>query len=112
LVNHPDGAPAGQIMREMGDDISLLLRLSVSHAAARVKQIVDEERHLMQVVMTRAILSLPVLIMATLFAGAALIEWLAGMFPLPLATVYGLAAATFALLAVVILLWPGRLRAR
>jgi len=111
-MDHQGVSPARQIMREMGDDISLLLRLSVSHAAARAKQIVDEERRAMQAVVTRAILSLPVLIMATLFAGAAVIEWLAGMFPLPLATVYALAAATFALLAVVILLWPRRLGAR
>jgi uncharacterized integral membrane protein len=112
MVDFSSGMPARQIMHEMTEDLSLLLRLSVSHAAARAKQIMDEERRLMQVVVTRAILSLPVLIMATLFAGAAVIEWLAGMFPLPLSTVYGLAALAFALLAVVIFLWPRRLGTR
>lgn len=110
MADRETNIPSRQLIREVTEDIGVLVRASAAGAAVRARQILDEERRIMSAVVLRAILSLPILIMATLFAGAAVIEWLAGLFPMPLATVYGLAALCFALLATVILLWPRRQR--
>ena len=95
-----------QFLREVTEDVSVLTRMSVANAALRIRQIIDDERRQLSATMIRAILSLPIIIMATLFAGAAAVEWLANVFPLPLASVYAVAALCFALLATVILVWP------
>ncbi len=94
------------LLREIAEDMTILTRLTVNQAVHKARQLLDEERRQISGVLIRAILSLPVIIMAALFAGAAAVEWLGSMFPLPLPAVYGIAAACFALLAVVILIWP------
>ena len=98
-----------QFIQEVTEDLSILTRLAVANGTIRIREILDEERRQLSGAVIRALISLPIIIMATLFAGAAAIEWMANLFPLPLAAVYAVAAVCFALLAILILIWPRRL---
>ncbi len=97
-----------QFIQEVTEDLSILTRLTVANGAVRIREILDEERRRLSRAVIRALISLPVIMMATLFAGAAAIEWMANLFPFPLAAVYAVAAVCFALLAILILVWPKR----
>ncbi len=108
MENDAGKPPVPHFLREVTEDLSVLTRMSIANAVMRIRQVIDDERRQLSSMMLRALLSLPIVIMATLFAGAAAVEWLANVFPLPLAAVYGVAALCFALLAILILLWPKR----
>lgn len=99
-----------KITREILEDGAYLGKLVVQHIMDGLRNTVQEETATLTKTIVRALIALPLLMMASLFAGAAAIEWLAENIMLSLTTVYGIGALVFLLLALVVILIPVRRR--
>lgn len=99
-----------KITREILEDGAYLGKLVVQHIMDGLRNTVQEETATLTKTIVRALIALPLLMMASLFAGAAAIEWLAENIMLSLTTVYGIGALVFLLLALVVTLIPVRRR--
>jgi hypothetical protein len=71
-----------------------------------IEDLAERERRRIGIVIIKAIIAMPLVIIATLFTGAAAVEFLADWYPLPLSALYGVSALLFFMLAAVILLIP------
>lgn len=71
-----------------------------------IEDLAERERRLVSGIIVKAIIAMPLVIIATLFIGAAAVEFLADWYPLPLSALYGGSAMLFFMLAAVVLLIP------
>lgn len=97
-----------QLSREILQDGVLLGRLAVNHVVTEFRIALRDEGKFISKIILRVLIVLPLMMMGSLFAGAAAIEWLSENVMITLTTVYLTGAALFIFLAVVIALLPVR----
>lgn len=105
-----EARPSGRIVAEIVEDLRIISAASLvavqEKIIANAKDVLAGERRRITRTIVKAIIAMPLIIIATLFSGAAGVEFLADTYPLPLSILYGLSALGFFLLAFVILLLP------
>jgi hypothetical protein len=98
------------IIPEILADAALLTKATVNsmrdQTVRKIEELAENERRRISSLIVKSIIALPLVIIATLFAAAAAVEFLADWYPAPLSAIYGGSALLFFLLATVVLLIP------
>lgn len=110
MQTSPEASPQRKIVAEIVDDLRILSAASIAaiqdKVFERAVEVLASERRRVTGTLVKAIIAMPLIIIATLFSGAAGVEFLADTYPLPLSILYAFSALGFFLLAIVILLLP------